>query len=263
MNVFAFHSYKDFLKTKIQEARGRLTLLAKKAECQASYLLRVVNEEAHLTPDHAHRLCEYWMLDSEEREFFMTQVMFERAGDASYRESLQKRLDGMLKARNNLKTVVDRADVSDVQTLLEYHHDFRVSLAHFLTACESFQTKTNLAARLNMSVSELNEILTYLSQNEMVKVDGYHVTLQKGSGHISKQSPVLPIFLANWRQLAVQKSLKANDQAVHFTNVQTIAKKDIQKLHELSKEFIRNLKMICDESGSEDVVVVNLDLFVP
>jgi plasmid maintenance system antidote protein VapI len=264
MTIFNGLDYKPYLKFRAQESRGNLTLLSKKAECQASYLLRVIHEEAQLTPDQAHRLSDFWMLEPSEREFFMTQVNLARSADLGYRAFLKRRLEEILKAQNNLKEVVQRAEVSDVQSLLEYHSDYRNSLTHFLTACPGFQLKSKLASRMNLSTKDLSEILNYLLESNLVSVDGERVKLKKGSGHIPRQSPVLPLFLNNWRQLAVQKSLKMKEhKSVHFTNVQTIGIGDVQKLIELSKQFIQKSKSICDESDSEDVIVVNLDVFVP
>lgn len=264
MNVFEAKDYKSYLRYRVEEVRGNLTLFAKKANCQASYLLRVIHEEAQLTPDQAHRLCDYWALESAEREFFMTQLSYARAADPGYRAYLQTELDQLLKQHNNLKEVVQRSEASDVQVLLEYHNDWRISLIHFLSACENFQSKQSLSHRCRMSWQDLNEILSFLQNHNLISVNGDVVKLKNGSVHIPRNSPVLPVFLNNWRQLSVQKSLKdMGKQSIHFTNIQTIGKFDIQKLIEMSKQFIQKSKNICDESASEEVIVMNLDLFIP
>jgi hypothetical protein len=105
--------------------------------------------------------------------------------------------------------------------------------------------------------------LKYLSTNGLIQNDRERLDFIAGVGHIPRNSPVLPIFLSNWRQLGVQKSLKLHDQNLHFTNVQTIGRADVQKLIELGKQFIQKAKLLCDGSASEDVAIVNLDLFVP
>ncbi len=94
-------------------------------------------------------------------------------------------------------------------------------------------------------------------------MNGNEFKFKIGIGHIPRTSPILPIFLSNWRQLAVQKSLKQTDQSIHFTNMQTIGRADLAKLMELSRQFIQKSKTLIDASSSEEVVTINLDVFVP
>ena len=263
MNVFASQDYKEFLKMKAGEARGNLTNLAKMAKCQASYLLRVIREDAHLTPDQAYRLCRHWGFEAKERDYFLTLVNYARSADPEFRTFLKSEIERAVAENNKLDRVVERKEVSDVQALLEYHSDWRIALVHFLTACGEFKTLKPLSERAGVSAAELEEILRLLEERRLVQSQGKNYQFVSGSAHIPRGSPVLPVFLANWRQLAVQKSLKPKTQSVHFTNLQTIGRQDLQKLLETAKRFIADSKKICDLSASEDVVVVNLDVFVP
>lgn len=264
MNIFSCKDYKDFLKAKAQESRGNLTLIASAAGCQPSYLLRVIHEEAELTLDQAYRLSKYWNFDSTEQDFFMTQVNHSRAADKNYKTHLQKRLQDLIEAHNNLSKIVERPQATETQSLIEYHSDPRTALAHFLTDCRSYQNKENLAKRLRLSPSEVDDLTRFLSERGLISMEGKSIKFKSGVVHIPRSSPVLPIFLNNWRQLAVQKSLNSkSDQSVHFTNIQTISKIDLQKLIELANQFIQKAKKQCDQSGYEEVAIINLDVFIP
>lgn len=263
MSLFSFKDYKDFLKSKAQESRGNLTLLAKAAGCQPSYLLRVIHEEAELTLDQTYRLSEYWHFDSSEQEFFMTQVNYSRAADKNYKASLKKKMEELLQAHNNLSKIVERPQVTEIQSLVEYHSDPRIALAHFLTDCRGYQTKERLAERLRLSLSEVDDLLHFLSKLNLISLEGKMIKFKTGVVHIPRNSPVLSIFLNNWRQMAVQKSLKTKEPSVHFTNIQTISKADLQKLIELANQFIQKAKNQCDQSGYEEVAVINVDVFIP
>ncbi|MGZ3693980.1 MAG: DUF4423 domain-containing protein [Bdellovibrionota bacterium] len=262
MNVFT-GSYKAFLKFKAEEARGALSALAQAAKCQSSYLLRVIHEEAQLTPDQAFRLCSYWVFSSEEQEYFMGLVNHERSSDPEYRKHLRASLDRLLDSQNNLQKVVEREEASEAQLLLEYHSEWEISLLHFLAACKGYQTKEALARRARLSPEELESALTILHKQGLIEINGQRVKYLRGSAHIPKGSAVLPVFLSNWRARAVQKSQRGGGEALHFTNVQTIGKADLQKLLDLAKQFIQKAKETCDRSASEEVVAVNLDVFIP
>ena len=263
MNIFMGKDYKNVLKQRVQEKHGNLTKYSIAAKCQPSYLLRVLKTEAHLTPDQAHRLAEYWALDSDEMDYFLLLVDYARAGDSRHRDFLERKIAGVQREHASLDQVVNRGIVTDMRGVLDYHRDWRISFTHFLSACSKYQTKNALRGRMNISKEELSEILTFLESCEYIKIANHSVKFAKGSGHIPKDSPVLPIFLGNWRQLAVQKSMRKGVSAVHFSNVQTIAQKDLPKLMEVAKQFIRDAKNMCDQSGSDDVVAINLDVFLP
>jgi AraC-like DNA-binding protein len=263
MKFWTQTDYKPILKAAVGKARGTLSALAREARCQPSYLLRVLHREAHLTPDQAFRVARYLHYDMAEREYFLLLVDYARAADPELRRHHAERLDALRRANSPLQRVVGRETVGDSQSLLEYHRDWRIAFLHFLSACGNFQNKERLAARLHLSQQELETLLAPLALRGLVAVDAQNVKFVSGTGHIPAQSPVLPMFLAGWRQLAVQKSLISAEDALHFTNIQTIGRKDLPRLAGLGREFIREVKKLCDQSASEEVVVLNLDLFSP
>jgi plasmid maintenance system antidote protein VapI len=262
MNIWEKTDYKEILRA-FAEVRGHLTTLAKAAKCQPSYLLRVLNEESHLTPDQAYRISEYLRHAADEREYFLTLVELARAADEDYRLHLRNKLEKLLEARHNLINIVKRNAVSETQSLLEYHRDWRISFIHFLSACSFYQSKERMAGRMHVSLQELENLILPLKSQGHVQADAKSIKFKTGTGHIPAGSSILPIFLGNWRALAAQKSATANPKTIHYTNVQTIGKSDIQKLIALASQFIQKSKSVCDESASEEVVAINLDVFVP
>lgn len=263
MSVFQSLDYKDYLQQQARQTRGNLTVLSRAAGCQPSYLLRVINEEAHLTPDQAFRLCNHWGLAEEERKFFMTLVESGRAADPAYQKALKRELANMLAEQQDLRKVTQRESISEIQTLLEYHADWRISLVHFLSACPDFQGFEKLSKRVALSTADIKAIVDFLQVSGFVERQPQGCRFKTGAGHIPKGSPILPIFLNSWRQLAASRSSKMDSGSIHFTNIQTIGRADLRKLQALALQFIREAKAICDHSDSDEVIALNLDVFVP
>jgi hypothetical protein len=190
-------------------------------------------------------------------------VNWERAGEVSYKMFLKNQLEQMRERHNLIGKIVKRKEISDSQLLLSYHGDPKISLLHFLTACKDFATLEKMCLRLNINSSDALEIIEYLKENNYISFSEGILKYKSGTSHIPIDSPVLPIFLMNWRNYAVQKSHRKQKSSTHYSNLQTIGNKDLQALLELSSQFIRNSKAICDQSGSEDLVVINLDVFKP
>lgn len=263
MTIFETDDYKWYLKFKAEEVRGNLTLIAKNIQCQPSYLQRIIYEEAHLTMDQGFRLCEFWLFNAIEKKYFLTMLAYHRASDPLYKKELRIELVELQNENNDLRHVVKSEETSQAQLLLEYHADFRTALIHFLTICDKKQTVADISNRTNFNSDFISQTIKFLEEKDLVTCKGATVKFKNGFGHIPNGSPILPIFLNNWRQSAVQKSLLRNKQSVHYSNLQSIKLDDLQKLIEISKAFIRKTKMVCDESGSEDIVCINLDVFVP
>ncbi len=263
MDIWVHANYRAALRSYVNEIRGNLTSLANAAKCQPSYLLRIINENSHLTPDQAFRVCGHMRLSGKEQEYFLILVEHARAADAEFKRHLQAKLDHLLEEHNNLKDLVKRDSVDDSQTLLEYHRDWRISFLHFLTACRDFRSLESLARRLHLGFEELNQLLMPLVAHGLIELKGNFCRYRSGTGHIPAGSPVLPVFLTNWRLLAAQRSAFKSEKAVFYSNLQTIGRDDVQKLIALAKQFIQKSKILCDDSASEDVIAVNLDVFVP
>ena len=157
-----------------------------------------------------------------------------------------------------------RSEVTDAQTQLTYHSDWRTSLIHFLTACNSYHQAEKLSERVGMKLSQVQDCLNFLNENGLVDFDRKAVRFKSGVGHLSRGSPILPVFQNGWRQAAVQNAMRSNgEQSIHFTNVQTIGLEDIPKALELGRRFARAMKDLCEVSKSEEVIALNLDLFIP
>lgn len=263
MNIFEVDDYKKFLKSKTEESRGSLSLVAKHAQCQPSYLQRIIHEEAHLTMDQGYRLCELWMFDIIEKKYFLNLLTYQRASDVSYKKELKGELDQLKKQSNNLQRVVKSDEAAAAQFLMEYHGDFRTALIHFLTNCEKMQSANAICKRTNLDPDFISQTIQFLKEKDLITSKGATIKFSNGFGHIPSGSPILPIFLNNWRQYAVQKSLNQNNQSIHYTNIQSVALEDLQTLIEVAKSFIRKSKTICEESGADDIVCINLDVFLP
>jgi hypothetical protein len=104
-----------------------------------------------------------------------------------------------------------------------------------------------------------------LGSSIYIKKDGNKNKYQytSSSTHIEKNSPILPVFHNLWRQKAILSASQASAEHLHFTNVQTISEVDYQKLKSLLLAFIKECSHTATQSGSDDVFVLNCDLFKP
>lgn len=261
--VFEFQDYKSYLRARIEQSRGNLTSFAEAAGCQASYLSRVCSSKIQLTQDHAFRLSRFWGLDKGEREYFMNLVDFERAGDAGLRESLKQTLHQARARESNLQNKTHRQDSNSYQLNGVYHSHWSFAAVHFLTSIKSFTTAGEISERLQLPGELVSDVLKQLTDWNLIRSSGKRFFFQTGVGHIEKSSPVLPLFHANWRNKSVTDSQLRHTDGLHFTNIQTVSKKDFERLKQLASEFVETTTALATQSEPEELIVIICDVFKP
>lgn len=260
--LFSFTRYKDYLRHESGRTRGLLTALARAAGCQPAYLWRVLNEEVHLTPDHAFKISRHLQFDQLEQEYFLTMVEHERAGDVDFKRHLATKLDSLRKEHEDLRHAAQKPSSDATQKNFAYHAQWFIAACHFLTSRPKGVTAAEAASALGLPRAQIEQALGWLAANEYVKKQGNKFVFERGSGHIGKQDPILPFFHQNWRQIAVADSYNAETSGLHFTNLQMISNGDFQRLRQLLNDFIRQASAIANESPSEELMVFTCDLFL-
>lgn len=262
-NVYKFDTYKDFLREMLISAgkRGQLTRAAEALHCQRSYLSRVIAEGLHLTPDHAFKLALFLRLSADECEYFQTLVDFERAGDPQYRAHLQQRLAGMKRQHESVQQRAARADFSLDTLQVSYFSTWLWSALHFLTSIPAYQSLEALANRLGARPDFLRRHLEQLAAQGFVEERGGRWFYKKGEFHAPKDSPLVVLHHQNWRARAVQDAQDITGDSIHFTAVQTVSKKDFERIKGLLLNFIEEASRIAGPSQPEEGIAITCDVF--
>lgn len=260
--VFIHSSYKDILKSLFRgpESRGNLSRAAEALHCQRSFLSRVMNSKVNLTPDLAYKLCQFARFPIKERDYFLTLVEWERAGDSEYREFLSARLREMRREHESLTERSQRPVVTSTHDLT-YFSSWIWTAIHFLTSIPGYQTRESIARRLGIPSRLVSEYLKGLEGWGFVRNEGDLWVYAGGEFHVSKDSPLVVLHHQNWRQRAILDSQLRDETSLHLTNVHTIAAKDIPLLRELMLKFISDSNELLRGSKEEEVVVVLCDFF--
>lgn len=257
-----FEDYREIIKADMaahKSVRGYQKTLSTAAGCQASYLSKALRGECELTPEHAVGLCKFWNLAPLESYYFLEAVNLSRAGTRPLKEMIRARLRDL---RQQLQNIGERLGLPSIETQqADYYSHWYMSAIHVLTSVPEFQEKAALAKRLQLSEQLIDESLRKLTAMGVVEPVG----LQKwkpgrGSVHASKGSPYAWLHLANWRQRALQDA-QADNQALHFSSIYSLSRKDFETLKSLMMQFIGTCNQTVAASKEETVVGVNLDFF--
>lgn len=262
-SIFSYDSYRPYLQDKLtaEGRRGQLSRAAESLGCQTSFLSRVINEELHLTPEHAFKLARFWSLLGDEQSYFLKLVDYERAGDPEFQKFIKSQIDELKKKNSEISKRTSRENKTFEGLSLKYFGSWIYGAIHFLTCIPKYQTLQSLAKRLSLPEDLVLETLKDLETMNFVKQNKGLWLYQQGDFHIERTSPFVILHHQNWRQRAILDAQNFSSQSIHYTIVLTLSHKDIERIRALVLEYIAEISRIASPSIPEEEVVFNCDFF--
>ncbi|MGZ3768780.1 MAG: TIGR02147 family protein [Bdellovibrio sp.] len=263
-NLFNFNDYRSFIRAWIsaqEKSRGIHVQMCKAMECQSAHLSRVLQEKIHLTMDQVFLLSQFFNLSRSEAAYFLKLAEYERAGNIQYRKQLEEELRQIRQEQENLSKKFKLNSIDDLTKEMTYYSSWHWTAVHYITAIHTFQNAEDIASRLGLNIEFVKSTLELLEKFGLVKRFNNRWTLNSDSIHLPKSSPLNSIQHGNWRSRAVLKSQDSHDDGIHFTIVQTISKKDFEKIKQLILATINAYRKIADPSDSEELTCFLIDFF--
>lgn len=264
LRIFNYRSYKEYLSDWIKQigGRGSLSRLANAAGCHRTYLSQVLNSKVELTLDHAANLALFFKFEPSEADYFLACVMYERATLKNAKNFFLKKMES-IKAREEIisKRIRShqRENISARSEFGYYYADHTASLVHLATSCPQTQIPEAISERFGLDKDITHALLDYLITKGLVKKEGSKYCHSGKSIHLDRKSPFTRMNHLNWRLHACNDSL--NENSIHYTNIFSIGKNDLQKLKSQLLDFIENQSKEIHTSGSDEVIVFCCDLY--
>lgn len=262
-NIFHYKDYRGYMTHRLasEGKRGQVSRAAESLGVQPSFISRVLNEEVHITNDHAFKLCDFWGLDGFESEYFLKIVEWARAGSNEYKKFLEMQTGEIQKRNLDVAKRSGREALSFEGQSAVYFSSWVYSSIHFLTAIPSYQTAPSIAKKLSLDSDLVESILKTLKDMNFVKNQGQHWTYVGGEFHLSKTNPLTLQNNFNWRVKAVTQSQSPTTDGIHYSHIYTISKKDIELIRSKILDFVAEINRAAGPSKSEEQMILNLDFF--
>jgi uncharacterized protein (TIGR02147 family) len=263
--IFGFDDYRAYLRSLIESKGSKWGLqakLSKAAGCQASYLSQVLRERAHLTADHVLGLGLFLKLADDEIEFFLKLVEKEKAATPVLKKFLKRQLDETRKHRDDFKHRFKAETVSSVEEQACYYSSWHWMAIHILIGIEGFGSVEAIAKKLSLDRPFVRASLERLEQMGFaVQVDGKWTNTRKNI-HLPKESYMTAMNHSNWRQKAIIDSQQRTPGSLHYTALQSISRSDLERFKGIFLDAVEKSRSLVIESGVEEMVCLNCDVFV-
>jgi uncharacterized protein (TIGR02147 family) len=218
----------------------------------------VLSHQAHLTPEQAAGLAEFWKLKPLERDLFLELVHHGRAGTSQLKQMLQDKIERLRIDLQQLEALIE-VKQNQFDRALYYSH-WRYAAVHMLCSIEQFQTAPAIAKKLGLDIGLVDKTLHELAASGVIQEQAGIWHPVHWNVHADKESAELWHHLFNWRQKALE-NYKTSDEGVHYTGVHSLSKADYQKLRQMVLDFIAQSNALVKPSKEEELACVNLDFF--
>ncbi len=267
-SIIEYLGYKEYIRSRINEpsSRGLLSRLAAAAQCQRSYLSKVLQPDSNvqLMPDHLHGICEYLNLSDMDSEYLKLLLEKERANQHKYKKFIEGKLSVLREQYLNLKQQIGKGQLgsgdSGAQSQIYYSFWLYPAL-HIATSIAELQTVTSLSRRFSTSENTIIEHLKVLLSLNLVKQEKNKWIWVSGDIHLSRDSHLILMHHMNWRNQALQDVSSKKSDSLHYSLVQSLSQNDFENLRVLISTWIKSFQTIADPSKPEELICFNLDFF--
>lgn len=216
----------------------------------------------HLTAEHAVALANHWGLSELEAEYFVELVNLERAGTPVLKKHIEKRLEKLRRDHEDLSKRFQEISVISDRDAAIYYSGWQYVAIHYLLSIPQFQTLEAIARRLSCSEDLVRKTLAALQEMGLVNTDGLRWKMNGRSYHLPRDSQFTQINHGNWRSRAVQNAFEQNPRDIHYTSVGSIALADVEKIRQLTLDYIDKGRAAMGDSGAEELFCMSCDFFL-
>lgn len=264
MDPFIFNEYKSLLRALVAEnktSRGFLTRLAASAGCQPSFLSQVLHAHAHLTSDHVAGIAEAMEFGDPETDYFLELLQVEKAGSEPLRKACLRRLSKLRADHANLahRVAAYTGLAPDVQSVI--YSAWHWVAIYVLVSIPKYHSPPLIAARLRLGAPLVQATLRSLESFNLIRKSGGRWQLTESNIHLPKDSHLTSVNHLNWRVRAINKIQEVDENAFHYTAVQSLSLADFERLKAMLLEFVRETREIARASPEEEIVCICFDVF--
>ncbi len=265
MNIFGFRDYKELTLILIDERsqgqRGLRKELATAIPCQMSHLTNVLGGHGHFTLEQAERVCDFFELNEDEKDFYLCVVQLNRAGTPQLKKYFEKRLWEMQRSQGREKA----HESPEIKLSYEMRSTFFSSWLYgavlVLLTLPQFQNREALQKKLNVSSEVLDRVLAFLVENKLCYKTAGHFVAKDPYVEMSYNDPMISRFHSSWRVRALQQIETPQQDDLRYSATLTISEGDFVKVREAFNKALHQTAKITGPSSPEVAAVLCLDLF--
>ena len=259
-SLFSMVNFRQYVHLWVKaHGRGEFRRIAESLNIHTTLVSQIFSGKKCLTEEQAAKLCDYMRLNPLESDYFLKLVQLERAGNESLRKLYSRHLKQLQIQSSEIKTRVPEAEALTEADSAIFYSSWQYSLIRLLTSIPDFKKSEQIAAKLGLPLSRVQEILDFLVSRRLCSVTNglYHRT--EKNTHAEARSPFAIRHHQNWRVKAINLQEQLTQGDLSFTAPISISRQDFEKVREILLATISELSNVVVKSKEEEVAYLGID----
>jgi uncharacterized protein (TIGR02147 family) len=262
--IFEFPAYKPYLIHKLgrkSERKGQRSALAKNLLCQPTFISQVLNGTSDFNLEQSERVSEFLGHTPDEKHFFLLLVQKDRAGTKPLRTYFEKQIQEILEKRFILVERLGKRTSLSKEAQSIYYSSWIYAACHIALTIPALQSRKSLAVFFNLPLVKINEVIEYLEEVGLAQIQGERVITSQNTIRIGRDSHSMTKHHMNLRTQAMESLDREKMEDLHYSSIFSLSRKDRVRLKDLLMELIKTNAEIVQDSESEDLCALSIDLF--
>lgn len=259
-NLFELDDYRGYIDAWVRtKPRGEFRRISLALDMHTTLISQIVNGKKCFTEEQALKLCGYMGLNNLESDYFLKLVQIERAGTESLKSIYKRHLKEIKSKAKDIVNVVPQARELTEHDKAIYYSSWQYTMVRLLTSIEEFQTVEAISEHLELTISRVQEILSFLTSRGLCQQSKNRFVRTEQNTHVEARSSLSTRHHMNWRakSLSLLEELRVDDMA--FTAPVSISEEDFPKVREVLVRTISDISKIVKESEAEAVAYLGID----
>ncbi|MDO9182118.1 MAG: TIGR02147 family protein [Bacteriovorax sp.] len=265
MDIFDVKGYKQFLLKQMPTSgkeRGLRSKLAEFLGCQLSYVSLVLTTEKHqLSLEHGQKVCNFFNLNDSETDYFILLLSKARAGSKDLVLFYEKKIDSILKHRQDIKSRIKNHASLDKADQALYYSDWYYTAIHMILRCNHSINSKDLSNLLGLSIEKVHDCLAFLEKAGILSKEKGKYKIHDVRIHIGQNTPWLNAHHKNWRNRAILALDNKEEDDVHFSMITSISESAASAIRKKILLMIQENEPIIRDADDKVVYSLNLDFF--
>ncbi|MBX3040110.1 MAG: TIGR02147 family protein [Bdellovibrionaceae bacterium] len=263
-SIYQFTDYKayvnEWVSAQPKQGFGEYRRMATSLQISTTMVSQVFKSDKHLSLELASDLCDYLRMDEDETEYFLLLVDHARAGS----HKLQKRFERQIKARQEkAKKLENRVKATElgIEEKSVFYSSWIYQGVRMLTDLQEYDDADAIAKRLNLPKNQIQKVLDFLIQNQLVMKERNSLKLGNARTHVGSSSPLVSRHHQNWRLQGLTKMVQADEDQFFYTAPMTLSSEVANWIRQELPSIVERINAKVIPSPSETVRCLNIDWF--
>ncbi|MCB9073254.1 MAG: TIGR02147 family protein [Bdellovibrionaceae bacterium] len=264
-SLYEYNNYKTFVNEWLAQApnqgHGLRKKLASAMNCQTAYVSHVFSGNYNLSPEQAYKCCQWLNLDSEETEYFLLLVNYQRAGSKELERYYLQQIKQLRTDHVNIKKRSNIKESLSIEDQYTYYSHWAYGAIHMAVTIHGLQTVEALHDHFNFSIGFIQKALNFLESCNLVAKEKNLYKIGGAFIHLERNSLLMSKHHSNWRIRALEAINENSNENLHYSGVMSMSEEDFENLREKIIGYLKEIFTTVKDSKEETLVSLCMDWF--